>query len=92
MPTRDILGGDPPKFLEFYVPLQLMFSAFLLTHFQNFENLEFYVRHFFPKVPKNFSKRFWNFFNFIKIEKYYYFVYKLAQNQNIDQNLAKFFP
>ena len=50
---RDEFGGDPSKFLEFYVPHKGCFIAFLRKHFQKISKFEVLCPAiFFEEFPK----------------------------------------
>ena len=86
------LGGGPPKiFGVLCPPTSNVLFVFQERIFENFQNLEFYVRAFFSKNSPKFSKNFLKFFQlFQNWKKTINFEHKLVQNHNIDQNLAIF--
>ena len=51
------LGGDPPIFLEFYVPLPTPFYCIFKKEFSKiFKIWSFMSGNFFRKIPQNFQK------------------------------------
>lgn len=80
--------GYAPKFLELYIPQQLMLYCIFKIEFSEIFNI-------WSSLSGNFLKNFprfpGNFINFFKIEKKIFnFVPKLVQNHKFDQKLAKF--
>ena len=87
---NSFLGGTPQNFGVLCPPKEC-FIALLVRIFENFQNLEFYLRHFFSKNSPEFPNFSWNFLIFFKSEKKtIIFVTKFVQIDYIDQNLAKF--
>ena len=81
-------GGDPPNFLEFYVPLPTPFYCIFKKEFSKiFKIWSFMSSNFSRKISQNFPKISWNFLNFFKIEKNYYYC---TQNSPKSLYLPKF--
>ena len=51
--SKSIIWGDPPKFLEFYVPQQIMFYSIFVKKFSKiFEIRSFMSGNFFEEFPR----------------------------------------
>ena len=67
---QSIIWGDPPIFLEFYVPLPTPFYCVFKKEFLKISEIwSFMSGNFFRKISQNFPKISWNFPNFFKIKK-----------------------
>ena len=70
--------GNQKHFGALCHPTSTVLLYFYHQIFENFQNLEFCVRHFFAKIFPNFSKKFLNFFSIFKIENNYDFCNQIS--------------
>ena len=86
-------GGTPQNFWSFMSPPQGVFYCFFKKEFSEISKIwSFMSGNFFPKIPQNFQKISWNFLNFFKTEKNYYFCNQISPIWLYWSKFAQIFP